>query len=44
MEEARGMSSRRRNLAEREAAALARGVGVTTLMRQIIEDWVRANH
>jgi hypothetical protein len=29
--------------AEREDAASARGVGVTTLMRQIIEDWVRAN-
>jgi hypothetical protein len=26
-----------------EAAAAARGIGVTTLMRQIIEDWVRAN-
>jgi hypothetical protein len=26
-----------------EAAATARGIGVTTLMRQIIEDWVRAN-
>src|SRR5574342_692003 len=29
--------------AELEAAALARGIGVTTLMRQIIEDWVRLN-
>lgn len=29
--------------AELEAAAGARGIGVTTLMRQIIEDWVRAN-
>lgn len=29
--------------AELEAAAAARGTGVTTLMRQIIEDWVRAN-
>jgi len=27
-----------------EAAAASRGVGVSTLMRQIIEDWVRANH
>lgn len=27
-----------------ETAAAARGTGVTTLMRQIIEDWVRANH
>ena len=26
-----------------EAAAATRGIGVTTLMRQIIEDWVRAN-
>ena len=26
-----------------EAAAASRGVGVTTLMRQIIEEWVRAN-
>jgi hypothetical protein len=26
-----------------EATAAARGTGVTTLMRQIIEDWVRAN-
>jgi hypothetical protein len=28
---------------ELESAALARGIGVTTLMRQIIEDWVYAN-
>jgi predicted DNA-binding protein len=28
---------------ELEAAALARGIGVSTLMRQIIEDWVQAN-
>lgn len=28
---------------ELEAAALARGIGVTTLMRQIIEEWVQAN-
>lgn len=26
-----------------EAAATARGIGVTTLMRQIIEEWVDAN-
>jgi hypothetical protein len=26
-----------------EAAAAARGIGVTTLMRQIIEEWVHAN-
>lgn len=26
-----------------EAAAATRGIGVTTLMRQIIEDWVRAS-
>jgi len=26
-----------------ESAAAARGIGVTTLMRQIIEDWVQAN-
>jgi hypothetical protein len=29
--------------AELETAAAARGIGVTTLMRGIIEDWVRAN-
>jgi hypothetical protein len=29
--------------AELETAALARGVGSSTLMRQIIEDWVAAN-
>lgn len=29
--------------AELEAAASARGIGTSTLMRQIIEDWVRAN-
>jgi hypothetical protein len=29
--------------AELEAAAAARGIGTSTLMRQIIEDWVRAN-
>lgn len=29
--------------AEIEAAAAARGVGASTLMRQIIEEWVRAN-
>jgi hypothetical protein len=28
---------------ELEAAALARGVGVSTLMRQIIEEWVTAH-
>jgi hypothetical protein len=26
-----------------ETAAATRGIGVTTLMRQIIEDWVRTN-
>jgi hypothetical protein len=26
-----------------ESAAAARGIGVTTLMRQIIEEWVHAN-
>lgn len=26
-----------------ESAAAARGIGVTTLMRQIIEEWVEAN-
>lgn len=26
-----------------ETAATTRGIGVTTLMRQIIEDWVRTN-
>ncbi len=29
--------------AELETAAAARGVGVSTLMRQIIEEWVRAH-
>jgi hypothetical protein len=29
--------------AELEAAAAARGVGTSTLMRQIIEEWVEAN-
>jgi len=29
--------------AELEAAAAARGIGATTLMRQIIEEWVQAN-
>ncbi len=29
--------------AELETAASTRGIGVTTLMRQIIEDWVLAN-
>lgn len=29
--------------AELEAAAAARGVGASTLMRQIIEEWVRSN-
>jgi len=29
--------------AEIEAAAAARGIGSSTLMRQIIEDWVRAH-
>jgi hypothetical protein len=29
--------------AELEAAATARGIGVSTLMRQIIEDWVEAH-
>ena len=29
--------------AELEAAAAARGIGSSTLMRQIIEDWVLAN-
>ena len=28
---------------ELEAAAAARGIGATTLMRQIVEEWVRAN-
>jgi hypothetical protein len=28
---------------ELEGAAQARGIGVSTLMRQIIEEWVRAN-
>jgi hypothetical protein len=26
-----------------ESAAAARGIGVTTLMQQIIEEWVQAN-
>lgn len=29
--------------AELEAAAAARGIGASTLMRQIIEEWVRTN-
>jgi hypothetical protein len=29
--------------AELEAAAAARGVGTSTLMRQVIEEWVRAH-
>jgi hypothetical protein len=29
--------------AELEAAASRRGIGVSTLMRQIIEEWVRSN-
>jgi hypothetical protein len=29
--------------AELEGAAGARGIGTSTLMRQIIEEWVRAN-
>jgi hypothetical protein len=28
---------------ELEAAAAARGVGASTLMRQIVEDWVAAH-
>jgi hypothetical protein len=30
--------------AEIEAAAQARGIGASTLMRRIIEDWVAAHH
>jgi hypothetical protein len=30
--------------AKLESAATARGIGTSTLMRQIIEEWVRTNH
>jgi len=46
VEEAHGMTSTRRKLAglsADEAAAATRSIGVTTLMRQIIEDWARTH-